>query len=143
MPAKSLRQLQERPARAREFAPVAPEKPKPPARYVMTEKRKLAYDFICAYIQKNNYGPSVREVGAAIGVTSPCSVDRHLNALQEMGYICRDRHQARSIRISPLQIEGQIQNLILKTQMAILDECHVCLEVGPLRRALRASGWRV
>lgn len=143
MPAKSLRQLQERPAKARDFAPVAPDKPKPPARYIMTEKRKLAYEFICSYIQKNNYGPSVREVGKALGVTSPSSVDKHLNALQEMGYICRDRHQSRSIRISPLQIEGQIQNLILKTQRAILDECHVALEAEPLRRALRASGWRV
>jgi len=46
----------------------------------------------------------MREMAIAIGWASTTSVVVHLNKLQELGYITRQRHQARSIRI--LKIPG-------------------------------------
>lgn len=43
--------------------------------------------------------PSVREIGADVGLKSPSSVQFHLDALEKAGYIERDPMHKRSIRI--------------------------------------------
>lgn len=43
--------------------------------------------------------PSVREIGAAVGLSSPSSVQGNLDALEAAGYIVRDPLLKRSIRV--------------------------------------------
>lgn len=43
--------------------------------------------------------PSVREIGAAVGLKSTASVQANLNALEEAGYISRDPLLKRSIKV--------------------------------------------
>ena len=143
MPTKSLGQLQQVRAKAADYKPIAPEKPKGPVRHKMTPKRQQVFEFICKYIADNSNSPTVREIGAAVGLESSCSVDRHLLALEEMGYITRKHKAMRSIRITGMVAEALSQDLVLRTQAAILDKCRVCLEAEPLRLALREAGWRV
>ncbi len=50
--------------------------------------------------------PSVREICSAVGLSSTSSVQNHLNALEEKGYIKRDPLLKRSIRIV-----GQAENI--------------------------------
>jgi repressor LexA len=63
-------------------------------------KRQVAiYDYICSYTREKGYPPSVREIGAAVGLASPSTVHMHLKILQERGYIRRDSKKPRTIEV--------------------------------------------
>ena len=50
-------------------------------------------------IQNNGYPPSVREIGAAAGLTSSASVQYQLKALEEAGFIRRDGSLGRALEV--------------------------------------------
>ena len=52
-----------------------------------SNKADLIMDYVNQFIQENGYSPSVREIGAAVGLRSTASVSYHLQALQEKGLI--------------------------------------------------------
>ena len=52
-----------------------------------TDKAQLIVDYVNQFIQENGYSPSVREIGAAVGLRSTASVSYHLQALQEKGLL--------------------------------------------------------
>lgn len=63
-------------------------------------KRQLAiYDFIRTYSTDHGYPPSVREIGAAVGLASPSTVHMHLKVLEEHGLIRRDSKKPRTIEV--------------------------------------------
>lgn len=63
-------------------------------------KRQLAiYDFIRSYLNEHGYPPSVREIGAAVGLASPSTVHMHLKVLEEQGLIRRDSKKPRTIEV--------------------------------------------
>lgn len=63
-------------------------------------KRQLAiYDFIRTYSTEHGYPPSVREIGAAVGLASPSTVHMHLKVLEEHGLIRRDSKKPRTIEV--------------------------------------------
>ena len=56
-------------------------------------------DFIEQQMRERGYPPSVREIGEAIGLTSPSTVHSHLNTLQRLGYLRRDPTKPRAIEV--------------------------------------------
>ena len=52
-----------------------------------SDKAQLIMDYVNQFIQENGYSPSVREIGAAVGLRSTASVSYHLQALQEKGLL--------------------------------------------------------
>ena len=63
-------------------------------------KRQLAiYEFIKSYSDEHGYPPSVREIGAAVGLASPSTVHMHLKVLEEHGLIKRDSKKPRTIEV--------------------------------------------
>ena len=52
-----------------------------------SDKANLIMDYVNQFIQENGYSPSVREIGAAVGLRSTASVSYHLQALQEKGLL--------------------------------------------------------
>lgn len=46
-------------------------------------------DFIEAHIQEKGFPPTVREIGAGIGISSPSTVQGYLDALCDAGYLER------------------------------------------------------
>ena len=48
-----------------------------------SNKPQEIMDYVNQFIQENGYSPSVREIGAAVGLRSTASVSYHLQALQE------------------------------------------------------------
>ena len=63
-------------------------------------KRQMAiYDYICSYTKERGFPPSVREIGAAVGLASPSTVHMHLKVLQERGLIRRDSKKPRTIEV--------------------------------------------
>ena len=63
-------------------------------------KRQIAiYEFIRTYTDEHGYPPSVREIGAAVGLASPSTVHMHLKVLEERGLIKRDSKKPRTIEV--------------------------------------------
>lgn len=52
-----------------------------------SNKSQLIIDYVNQFIEENGYSPSVREIGAAVGLRSTASVSYHLQALQEQGLL--------------------------------------------------------
>ena len=52
-----------------------------------SNKAELIMEYVNQFIQENGFSPSIREIGAAVGLRSTASVSYHLQALQEKGLI--------------------------------------------------------
>ena len=52
-----------------------------------SNKAELILEFVNQFVQENGYAPSVREIGAAVGLRSTASVSYHLQQLQEKGLL--------------------------------------------------------
>ena len=52
-----------------------------------SNKAQLIMEYVNEFIQENGYSPSVREIGAAVGLRSTASVSYHLQALQDKGLL--------------------------------------------------------
>jgi hypothetical protein len=70
--------------------------PQPSAVRAGTKQRIL--EFIKRYRIQHGYPPTVREIGAAVGVSSPATVHRHLVDLVEIGALERVPRRARARR---------------------------------------------
>ncbi len=63
-------------------------------------KRQLAIlEFIDRQMRENGFPPSVREIGAEVGLASPSSVHSQLATLQQNGYLVRDETKPRAIQV--------------------------------------------
>lgn len=65
----------------------------------LSKRQQSIYDYICTYTKDHGYPPSVREIGAAVGLASPSTVHMHLKSLEEKGYIHRDSKKPRTIEV--------------------------------------------
>jgi len=72
------------------------------------ERQRKILEFIAQKIKKSGYPPSVREIGAAVNLSSPATVHSHLKKLEEMGYIRRDSSKPRTIEIISEQFKVNI-----------------------------------
>ena len=52
-----------------------------------SNKAQLILTFVNQFVQENGYAPSVREIGAAVGLHSTASVSYHLQQLQAQGLL--------------------------------------------------------
>ena len=52
-----------------------------------SNKADLILNYVNEFVQENGYAPSVREIGAAVGLRSTASVSYHLQQLQQKGYL--------------------------------------------------------
>lgn len=65
----------------------------------LTRKQTEVLDFLKKYIAGHGYPPSVREIGAALGMSSPATVQAHLNHLKEAGVIRNNGGKFRTIEL--------------------------------------------
>ncbi len=65
--------------------------------FLMTERQRAILNFIVASVKRQGYPPSVREIGEAVGLSSPSTVHAYLRTLEDAGYLRRDPTKARAI----------------------------------------------
>jgi repressor LexA len=65
----------------------------------LTARQREVLEIIEQHTRKHGYPPSVREIGEAVGLTSPSTVHAHLAALQRRGYLRRDPTKPRAIEV--------------------------------------------
>ena len=66
----------------------------------LTAKQQQIYDYILAFLSQHGYPPSVREIGAAVGLKSPSTVHFHLKGLEEAGVIVKAEGKTRAITLT-------------------------------------------
>jgi repressor LexA len=65
----------------------------------LTARQREVLEIIEQHMRERGYPPSVREIGEAVGLTSPSTVHAHLAALQKRGYLRRDPTKPRAIEV--------------------------------------------
>ena len=73
-----------------------------------SNKAQLILEFVNEFVQENGFAPSVREIGAAVGLRSTASVSYHLQQLQEKGFLQSPGAKGRKRAIVTSQRPGQI-----------------------------------
>ncbi len=64
---------------------------------MLTERQQQVLNHIREAVAERGYPPSVREIGDAVGLSSPSTVHSHLSTLVERGYLKRDPSKPRAI----------------------------------------------
>ena len=67
----------------------------------ISAKQQRILDYINEFSLEHGYPPSVREIGAEMGLRSPSTVHAHLKKLQEAGYLEPTEHKSRAL--TPVQ----------------------------------------
>ncbi len=66
---------------------------------VLSARQQAVYDFIIKFCEEHSYPPTVREIGAAVGLKSTSNVHMHLKTLERKGYIRMDAAHQRTISV--------------------------------------------
>ncbi len=65
----------------------------------LSGRQQQVLDLIKATVSQRGYPPSVREIGEALGLSSPSTVHSHLSALVAAGLLRRDPSKPRAIEV--------------------------------------------
>lgn len=71
----------------------------PPDESGLTPRQRRILEVLLSSMTERGYPPSMREVGAAVGLSSTSSVSYQLRVLERMGYIKRDPRRPRALEI--------------------------------------------
>ena len=65
----------------------------------LTKRQEDALKFIKTYIMEHGYPPTVREIAKELNVSSPATVQAHLDRLADKGYIKKGSNKNRTIEL--------------------------------------------
>jgi repressor LexA len=65
----------------------------------LTARQRQILDYILDTVTERGYPPAVREIGEAVGLSSPSTVHSHLSTLVNAGYLRRDPSKPRAIEV--------------------------------------------
>ena len=71
----------------------------PPDDSGLTPRQRRVLEVIREAVERRGYPPSVREIGEAVGLTSPSSVHHQLATLQKKGFLRRDANRPRAVEV--------------------------------------------
>jgi repressor LexA len=71
----------------------------PPDEVGLTPRQRKVLEVIRDAVERRGYPPSMREIGEAVGLTSPSSVAHQLATLERKGFIRRDPNRPRAIEV--------------------------------------------
>ena len=74
-------------------------RPIPAVEAPLTDRQLAVLRHIEKTVSERGYPPSVREIGAAVGLTSPSSVHSHIETLQRLGYLRKDPTKPRALEV--------------------------------------------
>jgi repressor LexA len=82
----------------------------------LTQRQNEAYEYIRRFMRERRKPPTLKEIGDALGISSTNGVYKLLQALEKKGYIEREKHAARGIRlleddVDPFALDGGAPSL--------------------------------
>ena len=66
----------------------------------LTPRQKEVLDFLVSFTNENGYSPSFEEIAKQLSLASLATVHKHVNALEQKGYLKRSYNHSRSIQVS-------------------------------------------
>ena len=66
----------------------------------LTRQQQAVYDFVKSYIEEKSYPPTIREIGAAVGLSSTSTVHSHVKTLIDKGYLVSSPSTQRTIALA-------------------------------------------
>jgi repressor LexA len=72
----------------------------------LTQRQQMVLDFIRQSIHDRGYPPTLREIGARMGIRSTNGVNDHLRALERKGYLTREDMKSRALRPTGLGVQA-------------------------------------
>ncbi len=66
----------------------------------LTKRQKQLVDFLENYISEHGYAPTLSEVGQYFGLSSLATVHKHLNNLEQKGFIRRVHNHSRAMEVT-------------------------------------------
>lgn len=63
----------------------------------LTRRQREIYDFVCDFIERRGYSPSLEEIGSHFGLTSVATVHKHVQHLVEKGLLRKSWNRSRSV----------------------------------------------
>lgn len=79
----------------------------------LTPRQRAVLDTISDSLSTRGYPPTMREIGSAVGLTSPSSVKHQLNVLEERGFLRRDPNRPRAIEVVSLHEAAESTSALL------------------------------
>ena len=73
-----------------------------------SNKAELILDFVNDFTRENGFPPSIREIGAAVGLRSTASVSYHLQQLEQKGLLLSSGVKGRKRSVVTARRQGQI-----------------------------------
>ena len=70
------------------------------------EKQRQIYEYIRSISSERGFPPSIREIGRAVGLSSPSTVQSHIEKLIDAGLIVREDGKTRTLKVA-----GQAQSV--------------------------------
>ena len=83
----------------------------------LTERQQQVLHYIRQSIHERGYPPTLREIGAYMGIRSTNGVNDHLRALERKGYLTREDMKSRALRPRDVTLSGSS----LAEEMAAMD----------------------
>lgn len=65
----------------------------------LTKRQKEIFDFICEYLEREGYAPSLEEIGERFGLSSVATVHKHVQNLVDKGLLRKAWNRSRSLEI--------------------------------------------
>lgn len=92
----------------------------------LTVRQRRVLEVIRNSVDRRGYPPSLREIGEAVGLTSPSSVAHQLSTLERKGFLRRDPNRPRAIEVvspdSPADMRGYRGGASTEDETATYDE---------------------
>jgi repressor LexA len=66
---------------------------------MLTERQQQIWSYLVDYVDRHGYPPTVREIGAEVGLASPSTVHAHLANLERAGLLKRDPTKPRALEL--------------------------------------------
>jgi repressor LexA len=92
----------------------------------LTVRQRRVLEVIRNSVDRRGYPPSLREIGEAVGLTSPSSVAHQLSTLERKGFLRRDPNRPRAIEVvspdAPAQMRGYRGGATAQDESATFDD---------------------
>lgn len=90
------------------------------------ERHRKILDFLDEYQRQSGFPPSIREIGDHTGISSTSVVNYYLDQLQKMGYIERQSHISRGIRlVKPSNPVSRVAQAAQAVAAAVVEMLHI------------------
>jgi len=77
---------------------------------ILYPRERQLLEFITQFIQRYGYAPTIKEIGEAMGITSPATIHEHIDRLRQKGFIRKLDGTARGLEVVKERYRGSSPN---------------------------------